>query len=125
MINGILVQIVMASRVIYGMAREGLAPEFLGVLNPGRQTPGRATLLVTGLIMALALSLPLVRLAQATSLITLSVFFLVNLALWRIGARPHAAAVLKRWRYWGALGALLSAGLLSVELLRMTASLWA
>lgn len=119
MVNGILVQIVMASRVIYGMTREELAPKALGVLNARRRTPGRAIGLVTAMILVLALTLPLVSLAQATSLVTLSVFFLVNLSLWRIGHQPDAAPELRRWRLWGLMGALLSAGLLLAECFRL------
>lgn len=115
MVNGILVQIVMASRVIYGMTREGLAPKALGVLSVHRRTPARAIGLVTISIVVLALTLPLVNLAQATSMVTLAVFILVNLALWRIGGQSDAAPVLVRWRYWGLLGVLLSAGLFVVE----------
>ena len=55
MVNGILVQIVMASRVLYGMAREGLVLNALSVLNVRRQTPARAIILVTVLIAVLAL----------------------------------------------------------------------
>ena len=58
-------------------------------------------------------------LAQATSLVTLGVFTLVNLALWRIGCRGDAAPVLRRWRYWGVLGAILSTGLLAIEAIRL------
>ncbi|MGB7181266.1 MAG: amino acid permease, partial [Burkholderiaceae bacterium] len=63
MINGILVQIVMASRVIYGMSSEGLAPKVVGVLHSKRRTPIRAILLVTICIGTLALGFELVNLA--------------------------------------------------------------
>jgi APA family basic amino acid/polyamine antiporter len=81
MINGILVQIVMASRVLYGMAGEGLIPAGLGDVDSEHQTPVRATALVAAVIIVLAMIFPLVRLAQLTSLVTLAVFALVNLAL--------------------------------------------
>lgn len=116
MVNGILVQIVMASRVLYGMTREKLAPQALGQLHPTRQTPVRAILIVCGIILVLALGLPLVSLAQATSIVTLSVFTLVNLALWKIGGLPDAEHKLRRWRYWGLFAALLSAALLTTEI---------
>lgn len=119
MINGVLVQIVMASRVIYGMTREGLMPPALGVIGDRRRTPGRAIAAVTLIIGVLALSLPLLSLAQLTSLITLTVFVLVNLALWRIGGQPEASGLLRRWRYWGLLGAALSVGLLASEIWRI------
>jgi APA family basic amino acid/polyamine antiporter len=118
MINGILVQVVMASRVLYGMAREGLAPVFLSVIDAKRRTPARAIFLVTASIAVLALTLPLVSLAQATSLVTLCVFSLVNLALWRIGSRENSDPDLQRWRYWGIFAAVLSTGLLAIEVIR-------
>ncbi|MEE9598314.1 MAG: hypothetical protein V3V96_16190, partial [Acidiferrobacterales bacterium] len=47
-----------------------------------------------------ALCLPLVTLAQITSFITLAVFALVNLALWRLKIlTPHSAGVV-RYPLW-------------------------
>ncbi len=120
MVNGVLVQIIMASRVIYGMTTEGLAPKYLGVLHAQRRTPIRATALVVSIILVLALGFPLVILAQATSLIILSVFTMVNLALWKIGSSLNADSLLRKWRYWGLFGASLSAALLSMELFRIS-----
>jgi APA family basic amino acid/polyamine antiporter len=95
-----------------------LAPAFLSVIDAKRRTPARAIFLVTSLIAVLALALPLVSMAQATSLVTLCVFTLVNLALWRIGSRKSSDPVLQRWRYWGVFGAILSTGLLTIEVIR-------
>ncbi|OOY45381.1 APC family permease [Solemya velum gill symbiont] len=86
MVNGILIQIIMASRVTYGMAREGLIPSWFGKVGEQRRTPGRAIALVTLLIVILALGFPLVHLAQATSIVILVVFTSVNLSLWIIGS---------------------------------------
>jgi amino acid transporter len=83
-INGAMIQIIMASRVLYGLAAQGWLPSVLARVHPRVRTPLPATALVTGLILALALALPLVRLAEAASLITLVIFALVNAALWRI-----------------------------------------
>jgi APA family basic amino acid/polyamine antiporter len=110
MINGILVQIVMAARVLYGMAREGLAPSALGALDARHQTPAIATFAVAAAIAALALAFPLLRLAELTSLVTLVVFAMVNLSLFRLAtAMPQAG--LGRWRWWGLAAALLCAGM--------------
>ncbi|OOZ37632.1 hypothetical protein BOW52_10130 [Solemya elarraichensis gill symbiont] len=119
MVNGILIQIIMASRVTYGMAREGLIPSWFGKVGERHRTPGRAIVLVTLLIVVLALGLPLVHLAQATSIVILVVFTSVNLSLWIIGSRKESASVLKRWRYWGVVAALMSSGLLVAETWRM------
>lgn len=114
MVNGILVQIVMASRVIYGMTREGLAPTALGALHPRRRTPVRAIVLIGAVIIVLALVVPLGTLAKSTSLVILSVFTLVNISLWRIGSRSDAAPLLQRWRWWGIVSAVLCLALLFV-----------
>ncbi len=85
--NGALVQCIMAARVLYGLAEQGWLPRSLGAIHPRTQTPIRATLGVGALIAALALAVPLVSLAEATSFIILCVFSLVNLALLRIKRR--------------------------------------
>jgi len=100
MVNGILIQMVMAARVFYGMANEGLLPKWLGDVHPRRRTPIRATLLVAAAIIVLTLFFPLVRLAEMTSMVTLTVFALVNLSLFAIGRRSDDA-MLRRFRYWG------------------------
>jgi amino acid transporter len=117
MINGILVQMVMASRVVYGMAREGLLPAWLGAIEPRRRTPLRATVIVTVIIAALALAAPLLTLAQASGYVTLFIFALVNLSLFRIAARPDWPGP-RRQRLWGLLGAALAGGLLTFEVAR-------
>lgn len=90
MTNGALIQIVMASRILYGLTSQGFLPVWIGRVNGRTRTPVRATWLVTALILTLALGFPLAPLAEATSTITLLVFSAVNLALWRIqGARPR------------------------------------
>ncbi len=110
MLNGILIQIVMASRVLYGMARKGLAPRPLARIDASRQTPVTAIFLVAAIIAGLALFLPLLALARLSSLIILAVFTLVNLSLWRIAARPGSGE--RGWRWWG-----LAAGALTLALL--------
>lgn len=90
-LNGALIQVVMASRVLYGMSRRGWLPAALGQVNARTRTPLVATVLVSAAILAMALWLPLLSLAKLTSLITLTVFTLVNLALWRVKRHQGAA----------------------------------
>jgi amino acid transporter len=82
--NGALIQIIMASRVVYGMARLGNAPANFSVIHYRTHTPVRATLLVSALVLVFSLFLPLLTLAQITSTITLFVFAMVNLALLKV-----------------------------------------
>ena len=119
MTNGILVQIIMAARVLYGMSREGLIHPVFGVAHERLQTPVRATLVVAATIAILTISFELVRLAQVTSLVTLSVFMLVNISLVIVAGKPDAARVLVRARPVAVVGALTSAVLIASELLQL------
>lgn len=94
-VNGVLIQMIMSSRVLYGMARQKTAPQVFASVHPTRQTPIPATLAVTAFVLLFALALPLVTLAKLTSLIILIVFSVMNLALWRIGRRPEYRGQLK------------------------------
>jgi len=99
-INGALIQIVMASRVLYGMASQNWLPDWLASVNPYTRTPLHSTVLITIVILILALWLPLLTLAKLTSLFTLLVFSLVNLSLLRIkqrDPRPVGIAVFPVW----------------------------
>lgn len=80
-LNGVLAQIVMASRVLYGLGRRHRS---LGVFHQAHSklgTPVLATVLIGAAVIAGALALDLATLAEATSSILLSVFVIVNLAL--------------------------------------------
>lgn len=83
-INGALIQIIMASRVIYGLASRQQLPKCLSSINQLTQTPILATLLSSSIVITLALIGRLASLAEVTSLIILIIFSVVNLALWRI-----------------------------------------
>ncbi|HXK54503.1 MAG TPA: amino acid permease, partial [Hyphomicrobiales bacterium] len=90
-LNTILIQIVMATRVLYGLSREGALPEPLGRVSPLTRTPLLATGLVLVVVIVLAVAAPISVLARATSAMVLFVFILVNLALLRLklaGAPP-------------------------------------
>ena len=79
-INGVLAQIIMGSRVLYGMAGQKIAPQVFHQVHHRYRTPTLATItLVTGITL-LAVFLPIVSLANATSYIIISVFVLVNLS---------------------------------------------
>jgi len=95
-LNGALVQIIMASRVLYGLGNQGLLPAGVSGtfarINPFTQTPLIATGLITGIILALALGFGLAGLAETTSLVTLTIFTLVNGALIRIRLRDGKPA---------------------------------
>ena len=80
-LNGVIVQIVMASRVLYGLGRQGGLPGIFARVHPATRTPLFATGVVVAAVLLLALAFPLERLAETTSLTVLLTFSLVNLAL--------------------------------------------
>jgi amino acid transporter len=103
-LNGIIVQIIMSSRVLYGLSSQGSLPAWLRDVNPLTRTPVNATLLTVAIVLALALLLPLEQLADITARITLVLFALINLALARIKGREREAPadtyVAPRWMPW-------------------------
>lgn len=80
--NSALINMMMASRLIYGMAREKVIPELLGKVHPTRRTPYVAivftTLLAIGLLV-FAGGVP--QLGGTTALLLLCVFCVVNIAV--------------------------------------------
>lgn len=93
-INGALIQMIMASRVLYGLSSRGQLPALLSVVHHRTRTPLIATAMVTVIVLIFASVGRLASLAEATSIIMLMVFSIVNLALWRIKRRdPHPAEV--------------------------------
>ena len=83
-LNGIVVQMIMASRVLYGLSAQGNLPSILARINPTTRTPLIATVVVIAVILACSLLFPIDELAAATSRVTLTVFSLVNIALIKI-----------------------------------------
>lgn len=87
-VNGALVQVIMSSRVAYGMSDHGLGPRVLATVHPKFRTPVYATLLMGAVILVLSLWLPLELLAKITSGIMLVNFATVNASLVRLKLRP-------------------------------------
>lgn len=117
-VNGALIQIIMGSRVLYGLAAQGQLAAVFARLHPSRQTPVVATLVVGSLVALLALFFPLEALARLTSVVVLSVFMLVNCSLvalkWR-GVVPDEVTF--RVPVWVPLGGgAASAGLVVYQL---------
>ena len=80
-LNGVLIQMIMSSRVIFGLAKQKQLPAQFGYLHPRTKTPVVATALVTSIVLVLSLFVPIERLAEITSQIALAIFAAVNLSL--------------------------------------------
>ena len=79
--NGALINLIMASRLVYGMSREGIVPKPLGRVHEGRRTPYVAIVFTASLAAALVLVGDLETLADTTVLLLLFVFVCVNTAV--------------------------------------------
>lgn len=121
-VNGVLVLVIMASRVLYGLARQGNLPARLGHVWTRTGTPVAATVLVCLAVLAGALSLPIALLAQASSMLTLTSFTLVNIALIALKRRyPAGTGGFRVPFWWPWAAALASGGVLAAELWRLVA----
>ena len=86
--NSALINMLMASRLIYGMSRQGVLPPVLGRVLPRRRTPYAAVVFTTAIAVALISYLsidadgPVVSLlGGTTSLLLLAVFAVVNVTV--------------------------------------------
>ena len=79
--NGALINLIMASRLLYGMSRERVMPRPLDYVHPTRRTPLVAILFVTALAIILAATGDLSDLADTTVVLLLAVFIVVNISV--------------------------------------------
>ncbi|MBC8126313.1 MAG: amino acid permease [Gloeobacteraceae cyanobacterium ES-bin-144] len=86
--NTALLNYLMGSRLLYGMSAQGLLPVMLGKIHPQRRTPYVAVGVLFGIVSLLILSGGVKPLAEATVLLLLVVFTLVNISLVVLKRRP-------------------------------------
>ncbi len=79
--NGALLTMIMASRLAYGMAHQGLLPRLLAGVLAERRTPAAAIVVTTLVAIVLTLTGSLATLAQTVVLLLLFVFISTNLAV--------------------------------------------
>jgi amino acid transporter len=82
--NGALVQILAATRVLFGLGELGTLPRWLARVHPRTRTPVTLTAAVVTTVLVVTLLLPLEDLARITTCLLLVVFTLVNVALLRL-----------------------------------------
>lgn len=86
--NGALINMIMASRLMYGMAQEGVMPgPFAGVL-PSRRTPWMAILFTSSIAAVLVATGDLASLADTTVLLLVVVFGIVNVSVLVLRREP-------------------------------------
>ncbi len=79
--NSALINMLMASRLLYGMAKQRVLPRFLGKVHPRRRTPWAGILFTTAIAFGLIFFADLAALGGTTSLLLLCVFTIVNVAV--------------------------------------------
>ncbi|MEX2140819.1 MAG: APC family permease [Pirellulales bacterium] len=79
--NSALINMIMASRLIYGMSAEGIMPSFLAKVHPRRRTPWVAILFTTLVAMGLIATGDVGQLARTTVVLLLLAFIVVNISV--------------------------------------------
>jgi amino acid transporter len=111
-----LVNFVTASRLLYGMGRQGLLPSVFGRVHNGRRTPHVAILVLFLILVPLAASGTISELASATVLLLLTVFAVVNGALFVLqGRKGEAPGLFEIPRFVPALGVIVCVTLIAVR----------
>ena len=90
--NTVLINYIMGSRILYGMARQGLLPAILGRVHSKRRTPHIAIFTLFAVVLILAVSggrEAVEALASTTGLLLLLSFMIVNAALIVLKLRPN------------------------------------
>ena len=88
-LNGVLAQIVMASRVLFGLGRRSPALAVFHHTHPRFGTPVLGSIVIGVVVIISALTLPVAALAEITTMALLVVFAIVNAAL--IGLKRNKA----------------------------------
>jgi APA family basic amino acid/polyamine antiporter len=88
--NTALLNFIMGSRLLYGMANHGLMPKVLGKVSKTRKTPYVSSLVLLAILLCLALSGDIASLARATSALLLLCFITVNISLLVLKYRKSA-----------------------------------
>jgi APA family basic amino acid/polyamine antiporter len=79
--NTALMNMIMASRLVYGMARQRVVPPLFGTVHSTRGTPWVAILFTTAIAAVLVATGDIGGLAETTVLLLLCVFALVNISV--------------------------------------------
>jgi len=102
--NGALLTMIMASRLTYGMAEQGLLPGVLARVLPRRKTPWVAIVATTVVAMLLTLVGDLATLAETVVLLLLFVFLSANVSVLVLRRDPVDHPHFRVWTFIPVLG---------------------
>jgi basic amino acid/polyamine antiporter, APA family len=80
-VNSALINMLMASRLLYGMSNERIIPRMFGTVHPSRRTPWVSILFTSAIAIILVASADISLLGGTTALLLLAVFTIVNIAV--------------------------------------------
>lgn len=114
--NGALINLIMSSRLIYGMADQGVMPGVFSKVHPATRTPWVAIIFTTLIAVPLLFfGGGLEALASATVVLLLSVFVMVNLCVFMLRSDRVDHDHFRAPSIFPALGILVSLGLLTQQ----------
>jgi APA family basic amino acid/polyamine antiporter len=113
--NGALINLIMASRLMYGMAEQGVVPRPFGRVLPNRRTPWISIAFTTALAAGLLVTGDLGDLAETTVLLLLAVFAVVNIAVLVLRRDPVEEAHFRSPTAMPVIGFVASIGLMTTK----------
>ena len=120
LVNGALLNMVMASRLAYGMAQQRVIPPWFGRVHPERRTPWAGIVLAAAIAGVLVIIGDLETLADTTVLLLLFAFVAVHVSVLVLRDRPVDHEHFTAWTGFPILGALCCAALIIQKLIEDT-----
>ena len=101
-VNSALINMLMASRLLYGMSNERIIPQIFGRVHEGRRTPFVAIIFTSVIALILVVSADITLLGGTTALLLLAVFTIVNIAVLVLRRSPveHDHFRAPAWTPW-------------------------
>jgi basic amino acid/polyamine antiporter, APA family len=106
--NGALINMIMASRLLYGMSKQGVLPRWFGHILPGRRTPWASIAFTTAIAVVLIVTGDLGVLADTTVMLLLLVFAAVNVSVLVLRKDPVEHEHFRTPAVFPILGAIIS-----------------
>lgn len=113
--NGALINMIMASRLIYGMSDQRVMPAVFSRVHPNRRTPWVAIIFTTLIAMGLIATGNVANLARTTVLLLLVVFVIVNITVLVLRRDRVEHEHFRAPTVFPILGLIVSAGMLTQQ----------
>ena len=113
--NSALVNAIMASRLVYGMSKEGVMPKIFSRVHAKRHTPTVAIIFTTLIAVGLIITGDVADLARTTVLLLLSAFIIVNVSVLVLRREKVEHKHFRTPVIFPIIGSLVCAGLLTQQ----------